>query len=1456
VTGQMTRWSLALILVLYLALGVAYSLVNPIFESPDEELNYANIRFLVEERRLPVLEPGEPSKAHHPPLYYVLGALLTSWVPNENFEAVAERVNLYWAYRLERPGVDNKSLYLHGSALEGFPYRDVVLGVHLVRWLSLLMGAGTVLLVYETARELFHRRPTLAVTAAALVALNPMFLFISASVHDDALANLMAAGVLYVTTRVLVRGPTTRRAVVLGVLVGLTILTKLTCLPVVPTVGLALLWRPLADRGRAGWREVFRLGGIVLAVVLLIGGWWLVRNQVLYGEPTSMAEQVDAWGGTRENAPDLLAAVRELGFLHDSFWGAFGYGQIPMPRWVYALTRLLGLLALGGLLLFWARRRSRRVPWEHPPAVLLILLSAPLLAFLVHFARMTMIDTADFGRYLFVALAALAPFYALGLSQWFVRPSRARLWATAGLAIALLALAVFALIGVLRLAYAPPPMLSRAEMQARVRPVDLRFGDGIRLVGYDLDRNRGLPGDEIAVTLCWEALAPMEEDYAYFVHLLGPEESIVGARNTHPGLGRYPTSRWAAGDAFCDVVRVLAEAWAPAPAVYHVEIGWYEPGTKERLPAYDANGTPIELVLLERVKVVPEVYEAVEVPNRLDADLDGQVALLGYSVGGQGVAPGQEVDVTLYWQALRSVPADYTVFLHLAAPDGPPYAQDDCQPQRGTYPTSFWDIGEIVTDPHTIIIPVDLPPGDYPLMAGMYLLETGQRLRWLASDGTVRGDAVPLMTLTVRSDSTPKPSPSPSPTDTPVPTPTPVVGEPGSAGIGDSYYEDLGNGGYDAWHYTLDLTVDMESGVLTGTTTMAAQATQDLGAFDLDFQGFEISSVAVNGLPVGYERSDHELILTLGDPLADGSPFTTSVTYSGVPEPVDACTDLSIPVGWTYDEDVGVYVISEPNGAAAWYPVNDHPRDKASYTFRVTVPEPYVVAANGLLQETVDHGDTATYVWEASDPTASYLTTVAIGDYVVQAEEGPGGLPIRHYFPADWDTDKVLSFVRTAEMIEYFSTVFGPYPFETYGVVVVDTDLYLALEAQTLSVFGGALVAAVPTDETTAAHELAHQWFGDSVSLYDWHDIWLNEGFATYAEWLWAEHTTGPEVRDNLIRERYRHLAGQDLPPVVSSTLSDEEFDEWLEEAYPPPGNPPEDDLFNGSVYGRGGLTLHALRLHLDDDEAFFKVLRTYAERYQYSTATTADFIAVAEGVSGEALDGLFDAWLYDEEMPDMPELGLARRLQATVEAESLGVRGGPGTEYGAGSTVGQGDTLRVLGQAYDCGWLQVRTPDGVLGWVSGDEQSVMLSHPCDFIPSAEIPPPPISKVGEEQAAGLVKAAVQAATGLPSQYVIVFFDTVEGYRVLTVSYVAGWDRQSEPDRFNSQLNQAVFAAVEGFVRTDTAPVLLTVIAWPPDKTPGDAKPPAAIVGVDSSSALSWYHGQISDSVFIASWMIQ
>jgi len=757
VSIRAARWGLALVLFLYLLLGVAYSVVNPIFESPDEALNYANVRYLIEERRLPVLEPDELSKAHHPPLYYLLGALLTCWVPNENFDHLTQRLNPFWAYRLWEPGVDNKSLYLHDPALEAFPYRDVALGVHLIRWLSLLMGVGTVVLVYRTTRELTTPQESraaaggspyasaLAVVAAALVAFNPMFLFINASVHDDALADLMAAAILYVATRILVRGATVRRAVALGFLVGLGVLTKLTCLLVAPTAALALLYQPLAERGRAGWREVARLGGIAFGLTLLIGGWWFARNWVLYGEPTSMARQVEAWGGTRADAPDFLAALRELGFLHDSFWGVFGYGQVLFPRWTYRLTRLLGLIASGGLILLvlGISGRAERTLHLPPPIVFLILLTAPLIAFLVNFGRMTMIDTANFGRYLFVSLAVLAPLYALGLGRWLP----ARRWSLLALFLSLgmLALAIYGLVGVLAPAYAPPPRYASPDVVAPRHPAEVTYPGFARLLGYDVAPEPLYPGDTLEVTLYWQVLGETDDDYILFLQVFGREGAKIGGRDTHPGLGRYPTSRWQPGEVIADTIPVPLAEDAAAPAALRLDLGFYLP-ERPRLRAVDGRNTvslgPIRLAARSPVQVsgIPLAYR-----------LGDGIRLVAWDPRWEGaVSPGTPLRFTLFWSCDVPPGRPLNVFVHLAREDGVPLAQGDGPPLNGDYPVELWAAGDMIADPRTVVLPDDLPPGRYTLLVGLYSLQTGERLPAFDVDGArLPADAVPLAEVEV-----------------------------------------------------------------------------------------------------------------------------------------------------------------------------------------------------------------------------------------------------------------------------------------------------------------------------------------------------------------------------------------------------------------------------------------------------------------------------------------------------------------------------------------------------------------------------------------------------------------------------------------------------------------------------------------------------------------------------------
>ncbi len=434
----------------------------------------------------------------------------------------------------------------------------------------------------------------------------------------------------------------------------------------------------------------------------------------------------------------------------------------------------------------------------------------------------------------------------------------------------------------------------------------------------------------------------------------------------------------------------------------------------------------------------------------------------------------------------------------------------------------------------------------------------------------------------------------------------------GSDGLGDPYYPQLGNGGYDVLHYTIDLIVDMDDNTITGTTTIEARAIQPLRAFNFDFLGLEISEILVNGARANFDRQGGELTIAPASPLMNGDIFTTTVAYSGVPEPVDDPGVSFAQLGWVVYEP-GVFTLSEPSGAMSWYPVNNHPTDKATYTFRITAPKPFVVAANGLLQAEIDNGETITYLWQAGDPMASYLATVNIAQFTVLTDVGPDGLPIRNYFPPGARATIIETFKPTADMIAFFSRILGPYPFEAYGVVVMDVDFPAALETQTLSIFGRPLVR-----ENVVAHELIHQWFGNSVSPATWQDIWLNEGFATYFEALWYEHTAGAEAFDKRMGDLYGSMVNQQLPP---------------------PGDPSLEGLFGSTVYVRGAWTLHALRLRVGD-EVFFDILRAYYERFQNSHAGTSDFIAVAEGVSGQDLADFFADWLFAEKVPVVSGLG------------------------------------------------------------------------------------------------------------------------------------------------------------------------------------------------------------------------
>jgi aminopeptidase N len=472
----------------------------------------------------------------------------------------------------------------------------------------------------------------------------------------------------------------------------------------------------------------------------------------------------------------------------------------------------------------------------------------------------------------------------------------------------------------------------------------------------------------------------------------------------------------------------------------------------------------------------------------------------------------------------------------------------------------------------------------------------------------------------------PDPGPETTATSTPRQTTAATTQPPSTAaaptaveprlGLGDSRYPGLGNGGYDVAHYTVDLTYDPQPNMLNALVTIEATATEALDAFSLDFIGFDITALEVNGTAATFDRAEDELIIQTPRTLAAGESFETRVAYSGTPQPI-VSEAIPIELGWRIAVDGDAYVVAEPDAGRTWLPLNDHPSDKATYTFMITVPDPLIAAANGDLVEQITDLGWSTWVWESPDPMASYLATVVIGDLMIvedPASSVAAGVKVRNVLPPDLADPLPTPLATQGEMITFLSELFGPYPFGTYGIAVVD-GFESALENQTLSIFGRDLVGLPEFFETVLIHELAHQWFGNSVTPADWGDIWLNEGFATYAEWLWIERQRGTAALQATVEGERNRLALTDVPP---------------------PGNPPPDDLFNISVYNWGGLTLHALRLEVGDD-AFFEIMRTYVAEHSGSVVRTADFIAIAETVAGTDLSRLFDAWLFSETIPDFP---------------------------------------------------------------------------------------------------------------------------------------------------------------------------------------------------------------------------
>ncbi|MFH8843070.1 M1 family metallopeptidase [Streptomyces sp. NPDC017868] len=435
-----------------------------------------------------------------------------------------------------------------------------------------------------------------------------------------------------------------------------------------------------------------------------------------------------------------------------------------------------------------------------------------------------------------------------------------------------------------------------------------------------------------------------------------------------------------------------------------------------------------------------------------------------------------------------------------------------------------------------------------------------------------------------------------------------VRGTPGAAGLRDPLFPKLGNGGYDVSHYGLTLAYDPATGRLDGTAEITARSTQYLSAFNLDLAGLTVRGATVDGAPAAYNRAANELTLRPRDEIPEGTEFKATVTYTGVPEPLT--DDDGSKEGWLRTAG-GAVAVGEPAGSMTWFPGNNHPSDKAAYDITLTVPAGFEGISNGVrtARRTEEDGRVTT-VWHEAAPMASYLATVAIGRYETGTATALGSVPVLTAAEKPVAARTAALRAEVPEILARQVKLFGPYPFSATGATVTaDGPLHYALETQTRPVF-----PAASFDRSTLVHEMSHQWYGDSVTPASWKDIWLNEGFATYGEWLYGE--------------RYEH--------VPARTRYETAFAQDANWAFPPASPPAAENLFDPPVYQRGAMVLYKLRETVGD-RVFDEILRGWPAKYRHATATTADFTAYAEGVAGRDLGDLWDVWLYGDEKPSRP---------------------------------------------------------------------------------------------------------------------------------------------------------------------------------------------------------------------------
>lgn len=723
--GKRGRGWLALLLLAYTIVTVAYGLVNPLFEAPDEHWHYFTAQYIAEQRALPAVAPGEDydvwlsQEAAQPPLYYLLSSLLIA--PLDTRGARQQVWPNKFADIGDAGALINVNRFVHTDQ-ESWPWNGYALAAHLLRLFSTLLGLGTLQFIYGSGRLLWPgdwRRPLLAV---GLVAFLPQYNFLHASVSNDPLIIVLVSAALWQLIRMWQTGVSNRRMLLLGLTTGLAILSKNAGITLLLYAGgflVLLAWRDWPAAAPGAWRKLAANLALFIAPALLLGGWLWLRNWSLYGDFTATNQFIRLAGGDRGyTLPQVLRETRGLWL---SFFAVFGWFNLRPPQWVYWFWGVVALLAgLGGAWGLWQAWRAREAapapaasgslvrrwqallvrPWVLP--ALLALWVVGVYASLVFFMLRT---EAAQGRLLFPALLPLALGAAYGLSAPPPLRRMTPLIPAAGLSIT-----IYCLFFVIRPAYEKPPLL--AELPAEAAVLDVNMGQGLRLLGAALETEKALPGEAVWLTLYWQAGEMVSDDVPELVlSIFGRDEREIGKVHSYHGRGLYPATLWPPRQIVADRFGVRLAADTEAPVMALIDSGLLR------------GDGPTQAA---RLKISPPTWP--EAAEPLLGTLGTAVGFAAVQVTPPVVRPGGTVNLELQWQALDTPPADFTVLLHLGQPNEPPLATGDRPPLNGDYPTSVWQRGEVINDNLTLQVPEGVAPGRYPVWLGMYDAQSLLRL--------------------------------------------------------------------------------------------------------------------------------------------------------------------------------------------------------------------------------------------------------------------------------------------------------------------------------------------------------------------------------------------------------------------------------------------------------------------------------------------------------------------------------------------------------------------------------------------------------------------------------------------------------------------------------------------------------------------------------------------------------